>query len=61
MLDLRRISALLLCELAYRNNEIKKKIAVMLKMYPAEGRVSIIVSRFVLEGFLTWSLDFHML
>lgn len=37
--DLRKISALLLCEMTYRSDEIKKKMVAMLKLFPAEGRV----------------------
>jgi hypothetical protein len=37
--DLRKVSALLLCELAYGNQEIKRRTAEMLSVRPATGRV----------------------
>jgi hypothetical protein len=51
---LRKVSALLLCELTYNNQYIKHKIIQMLSIYPSYGRVIITIFRYA-------SPDFHLI
>jgi hypothetical protein len=57
-IDLRRISALLLCELLYNNHQIKLKMVELLGIFPSKGRVDRIQYRFVWVVFLKTFTNF---